>query len=265
MIKSIYSLILSVFFILAFSKLGFAQDVNDVAENIVDSTESLPGLIAALSYLGGLIIAVTAIFKLVDHVNNPSQTPLSVPVIRFLIAGALFSLPIIAEATWTTINGGAATNFDPMTNGNNSLIGSLSAFVGLATIASTLGTNFNAMLDNIMGAVDQIPGLVAAVGYLLGLVIMVSALYKTRDHVENPTQVPLKDAVIRYITAGALFALPAVFEAMYVYCRYRNGLLGNDYRNSRRCKLPSLVRGALWYTVRRSLHWPWNHRWWRDL
>lgn len=214
--KSICSLFLSVFFVLGFSKLGHAQEVNDIGQSIVDSTAALPGLVAALAYLGGLVIGVTAIFKTVDHVNNPSQTPLSVPVIRFLIAGALFGLPIIAEAAWVTINGaGPETDFDPITNGNNSIIGTFSAFMGLATMASALGTNFNTILNEIMDSIDQIPGLVAAIGYMLGLVITVSALYKTRDHVENPSQVPLKDAVMRYITAGALFALPTVFEAMY--------------------------------------------------
>ena len=88
------------------------------------------------------------------------------------------------------------------------MIGGLSALI-------SFGTNANAIMESMMGSVEFMPGLIAAVSYLLGLVIAVSALYKTRDHVEDPNRVPLKDSVIRYITAGALFALPTVFEAMY--------------------------------------------------
>ncbi len=216
MTKNLYSLILSVFFILGFSKLGFAQDINDVASSMVDSASSLPGFVAGLAYLGGLIVGVTAIFKLVDHVNNPTQTPLSVPVIRLLIAGSLFGLPIFAEAVWVTINGaGAETNFDAGANSLTSPMNIFFAAPAFVSLAAGLDANWNAMMGHILAAVDEIPGLVGAVGYLLGLVIMVSALYKTRDHVENPSQVPLKDAVIRFIIAGALFALPTVFEAMY--------------------------------------------------
>jgi hypothetical protein len=217
--KSIYSLFLGVFFTLALSKLGYAQDVNDVAENVVSSTASLPGLIAALSYLSGLVIGVVAIFKIIDHVNNPTQTALSVPVIRILLAGALFGLPIFAEAALATLQPNAQTAgnvfFDPQDD-SATVLTWFAGIAGMATMLTTIGTNFNSLLFRILLAIDDLPGLVAAVAYLLGLVILVSALYKTRDHVENPSQVHLKDAVIRYLTAGALFALPTIFQAMYV-------------------------------------------------
>ncbi|MCK5383928.1 MAG: hypothetical protein KAJ29_00035 [Alphaproteobacteria bacterium] len=214
--KSLYSLIFGVFFVLLFSKLGYAQTVDDVGQNIVDSAASLPGLLAALCYLGGLIVAVIAIFKTVDHVNSPTQTPLSVPVIRYLLAGALFGLPIIFEAAWVTINGpGAETDFDPISNDNAHTFITFWAFLGTMTLTTWVGITFNSILGQIMASVEGMPGLVAAVGYLLGIVISVSALYKTRDHVEDPSRVPLKDAVIRYLTAGALFAMPTVFDAMY--------------------------------------------------
>jgi len=215
--KSLYSLFLGIVFVLAFSKFGYAQEINDIGDDMVESASALPALIAALCYLSGLVIGVTAVFKTVDHVNNPTQTPLSTPVIRFLLSGALFGLPIVAEAVWVTFNGqGATVGFDPMSDGNAAIMPMLSNLAGKVTLATALDANVNAIMTEIMDSIDGMPGLVAAVGYLLGLVIMVSALYKTRDHVENPSQVPLKDAVIRYLTAGALFALPAVFEAMYV-------------------------------------------------
>ncbi len=214
--RSLYSLFFGVVFVLTFSRLGFAQDINDVGESIVDSTAALPGLIASLSYLGGLVVGVVAIFKIIDHVNNPTQTPLSVPVIRILLSGALFGLPIFTEAVWVTINGpGAAVGFDPQSDSQASLVTWLSTLGGLLSVITSVNTNFNSLMLSIMNSIDEMPALISAVAYLLGLVILVSALYKTRDHVENPSQVPLKDAVIRYLTAGALFALPAVFRAMY--------------------------------------------------
>ena len=209
--KNLFSLLLVVFIVLAFSEPGFADDFNDVGGNITFSIKSLPGLLAALAYLSGLIVAVTAIFKTVDHVNNPTQTPISVPVIRFFLASGLFGLPIIAEAVSTTINGGSATDFDPQTEAYtifNDLLGGVSTYM-------SFGTNVNSVMENMVDSVEFLPGFVSAIGYLLGLVIMVSALYKTRDHVEDPNRVPLKDAVIRYLTAGALFALPTIYDAMY--------------------------------------------------
>ena len=38
---------------------------------------------------------------------------------------------------------------------------------------------------------------------------------KIKDHVENPTQTPLKDGAVRLLCGGALFALPIIMEAMF--------------------------------------------------
>lgn len=205
------SMFLGLFFSVIFVNTAFAQDFNDVGQNMVNSTTSLPGFLAAFAYMGGLIMGVSAIFKTVDHVSNPNQTPMSTPVIRFLLGGALFALPIIFEAAFVTIGGNAAITFDPTTEAATYLNGLVAGVSGIISF----GTNFNGILENLIDSVDIMPGLVAAVAYLLGAVIAVSALYKTRDHVEDPNRTPLKDAVIRYITAGALFALPIVYEAMY--------------------------------------------------
>ncbi len=191
---------------------AFAQDVNDIFENVVDSTTYLPSIISSLAFLSAILIGVTAIFKTIEHVNNPSQVPLSVPVVRFLIGGGLFSLPIIVEAAINTINGGSIATFDPL--GEYSVLYGASSMIGFVTGYLTIG-NVNSILNSIMNSMGEIPGMVAAVAYLLGLVMVVSAIYKTRDHVEDPDRIPLKDVVIRYLTAGMLFALPTIFSAMY--------------------------------------------------
>ncbi len=211
MVKKNISVLFGVLFYFLLSGDVFAQDVNDIAQNIVGSTARLPGLITALTFLSAIIICVTAILKTIDHVSNPTQTPIRVPVIRFLIGGALLSLPIIVEATLFTINGGSITNFNPFTT--FSIFGA-SRLVGLVTGYLSFG-NFNSILNSIMLSMGQIPGMVSSVAYLLGLVMAVSAIYKTRDHVEDPDRIPLKDVVIRYLTAGMLFGLPTIFNAMF--------------------------------------------------
>lgn len=193
------------------SSFAFAQDANDVAGNIVDSVSLLPGLVAGFLYLSGVLFAINGIFRTIEHVTNPRDNPLRVPIVRFLIGGALFSFPIVLEAVVTAINGGTATTFDPTTE-MITLVNAL--FTDINAIFS-LNTNINGVFNNISSSIDQIPGLISAVSYLLALVIAASALYKTRDHVEDPKQFPLKDAVIRYLLAGSLLALPTVYEAMY--------------------------------------------------
>jgi hypothetical protein len=38
---------------------------------------------------------------------------------------------------------------------------------------------------------------------------------KIKDHVENPSQTPLKDGAIRLLAGGALFAIPIISDAMF--------------------------------------------------
>ena len=74
--------------------------------------------------------------------------------------------------------------------------------------------NFSKISSNITKSIQDLPGLLAAMSYLFGILIGVLGIMKIKDHVENPTQTPLKDGAIRLAAGGALFALPIMFEAM---------------------------------------------------
>nr|MBP7722755.1 hypothetical protein [Alphaproteobacteria bacterium] len=67
------------------------------------------GLLAALSYLFGILLAVLGIMKIKDHVENPSQTHLKDGAIRLLAGGALFAIPIVSEAMFSTVGVGTAS------------------------------------------------------------------------------------------------------------------------------------------------------------
>lgn len=187
----------------------------DVAENIVDSASDLPALLSALSYLMGILLGVLAIFKTVEHVTNPNQTPLRVPLVRFFVGGALFALPMVFETVTTAFDGGAPTAFDPTQSGVD-FMNDMNAILGIISVFSAVGTNFDAILVNIDTFIDDLPALVSALGYLLGIVLATSGVLRIKEHVEEPERVTLKEPVIRLLTAGALFALPSVFEAMYI-------------------------------------------------
>lgn len=190
-----------------------AQTVNDVAANITKSVRFLPSSIAAIAYLSGIIMALWGVTKTIDHVTNPTQTPIRMPVIRFLVGGALFSLPIIVEAAYITING---DSFFSAYSPQQMLIADFGTFMSGLSGSMFFGNNINSLMQNVVGSIDLLPALVSATAYLLGLLLAVSALYKARDHIDDPSRVTLKEPVIRIITAGALFAMPTLFEAMYV-------------------------------------------------
>lgn len=73
---------------------------------------------------------------------------------------------------------------------------------------------FSSIGDNIIQSIQDLPGLLAALAYMFGVLLGTLGIMKIKDHVENPTQTALKDGAIRLAAGGALFALPIVFEAM---------------------------------------------------
>lgn len=203
-----------------------AADINDIADNAIASTQQLPGLVSALSYALGLLLGVLGVLKLKDHVENPTQTPLRTGFIRLIAGGALMALPIIYEAARETI-GNDAMSFDAF-----SIVNSIGSLFGIASgipILGALVNDFNFILQNIIDSISNTPGIVSAVGYLLALVIGVQGILKAKDHVENPDQTALRESVVRLLTAGALFALPTVFNAMFVTISGGGGGLGGIF------------------------------------
>lgn len=81
--------------------------------------------------------------------------------------------------------------------------------------AAFAGTaSFNNIATNINTSIQDLPGLLTALSYLFGIILGVLGVMKIKDHVENPSNTPLKDGAIRLAAGGALFALPIIFDAM---------------------------------------------------
>jgi len=76
------------------------------------------------------------------------------------------------------------------------------------------GADFSDIASNITTSIEELPGLLTGVSYLLGILFGVLGILKIKDHVEQPTSVQLKDGAIRLAAGGGLFALPIVYEAM---------------------------------------------------
>lgn len=94
------------------------------------------------------------------------------------------------------------------------LVASAALVAVMASSPAFAGNNFNNIAQNITNSISDFPTLLSALSYLFGLLLGVLGVMKVKDHVENPTQTPLKEGAIRLAAGGALFALPIMFEAM---------------------------------------------------
>jgi hypothetical protein len=216
----------------SFATLNFNQILN----NIVTSFSDAPALISGIGYLLALLLGVSGILKLREHVDSPQNVSLREPVIRFLVGGALFAMPAVFHALQETITGscgmicGITTVLDQilgvlfggtgmLTSGcspTSLLMGLGGPIVGL--IGSLFGLGSNPTVgDAICKAVMSsyaLPAFLNACAYLFGIVLGLWGLMKLKDHVLSPHQVSIWEPTSRLMAAGLFFALPYVINVV---------------------------------------------------
>jgi len=69
------------------------------------------------------------------------------------------------------------------------------------------------VICNVMDDMQDAPGFITALAYMVGLLFGVWGLFKLKDHVINPNQTPLSDSIKRFVAGGALFTLPLITQA----------------------------------------------------
>lgn len=79
--------------------------------------------------------------------------------------------------------------------------------------AQTNGTDIATIADNMSTQLGAVPTVLSWMAYLCGAGLGMAGVFKLRQHVDNPTQVSMKDGLIRLGAGGGLIALPVMISA----------------------------------------------------
>ena len=172
-------------------------NISDVICNVMDASSTLPGFLTAIGYISGLILTISGLFKLKDHVLNSNNTPLSDSMKRFLAAGALFTLPLITQATQNMLTDGSTS------------MSRVSAYAGYA------GSN-GAGLDSILVALfadiyAPLISIILGFAYLAGIILVmvgISRIIKTAQ--DGPRGPAGMGTIMTFVIAGVLFSLSTI-------------------------------------------------------
>lgn len=91
---------------------GDGKTLGDVAGNVRDTMNSVAQLITAVSYVAGVGFALMGMLKLKAHKDQPTQVPLSQPMVLLAIAAGLVFLPSLIKSAGATVWGSGAENAD---------------------------------------------------------------------------------------------------------------------------------------------------------
>lgn len=86
---------------------GEGASLGTVAANITESMDNVAKLIVAGSYVAGVAFALMGMLKFKAHKDNPTQVPLSQPIVLLAIAAGLVFLPSLIGSAGSTVWAGA--------------------------------------------------------------------------------------------------------------------------------------------------------------
>lgn len=98
---SIFSL-----FIISDLALAGGSDIGGLADNVTSNIQAIAKLITAASYVAGVGFALAGMVKFKAHRDNPTQVPLSAPIVLLAVAAGLVFLPSIIGTAGETVFGG---------------------------------------------------------------------------------------------------------------------------------------------------------------
>jgi hypothetical protein len=177
----------------------------DLMVNIIGSTAGLVEIFDYFAYTTGILLCLISIFKFKDHVDNPSGTPLSAGVKRFIAGGMFLSLPFMETVVQTTAYGGlvgGAVGTDGAAGGDK--ISSSNMIYGGMITSGGLDQMVVDFMSDIAGPFEM---LLTAFTYIMatGLLILgISRLTKRMD--EGPRGPAGVGTIMTFITSGVLFA-----------------------------------------------------------
>lgn len=101
----------------------FADTLGDLATNVLGTLEPITKLLTAGAYVGGVTFFIVAVFQFKQHKDNPTQTPLSKPMMILAMSSALIFLPSFIGAVSESIFGKSGSaepgGFQPGSSGGS--------------------------------------------------------------------------------------------------------------------------------------------------
>lgn len=167
-----------------------------IVTNIRNSVSEFPKLYAVFCYIFGLFLAVSAILKFKNHVDDARSESLRAPVVRLIIGGVLLSFPTVMEAMIQMIGESAA------------------AEGAQSNLPSGGGIGLGLVIDNFTQSLKSPQRLFAVIAYLFGVGFGIAAAIEFIKTADSPGNNPIRKPVMLTITASALLAAPAVLKAL---------------------------------------------------
>jgi hypothetical protein len=221
--------------------------VGGIMITIVNHSNALTQLINMTGWIAGAYCAITGIYKFKEHVDNPAQTPLHVPMRRVIGGGLFLSLPFVAEVLRGSLFGGLGYG------DNNAYADALATGDGTAGGLDTMVLN---VMNDIAGPIEF---LLTFFTYLSACILLVVGINRlTRKMEEGPRGPAGFGTIMTFITAGALFSMGdmigtfanSVFGTMDgAHSLTRASLVGIDLDDDAAERVQNVIQAVMYFVL----------------
>jgi len=207
-IRLMFFVVIMSLFMMSDSYAQTSDKLGDVITRLYTSFGDFPKILTVISYMSGLLMAITGIFKFKDHVDNP-QNPLSAGVKRFLAGGMMLSLPYMARIVEGSLMG---------SGGEDAVIGTTKHTLTTASAGALDGMVYS-FIGDIYEPVVALLRVFTYLSAIIFLIVGISRLIKTsQDGPKGPTGM---GTIATFLVSGALFSAGGMMGA------FTTSLFGN--------------------------------------
>jgi hypothetical protein len=209
-IRHFYKIIsLSVVALLVITTEAHAQTLGRVIFNTAVSFHYVPILLQSVAYISGIFLAASGVFKFKDHVDHPSQHPLSAGVKRFLAGGMMLTAPYMMRVLRGTLFN---VSNQPLAKTDHH------------PVSVVAGGGMDQMIYNLVADISgPMSYLLTVFTYLAAICLLLVAISRlTKTAQEGPRGPAGTGTIVTFLVAGALFSSGSMLGS------FSSSLFGNS-------------------------------------
>jgi uncharacterized membrane protein YeiB len=186
---------------LAQQTVSTATNLDEQMITLSRQVGTLPKLVAIASYAIGTFFTIRAILALKRYVSDPDENPIN----AFLSYGAIGSLLIVLPYSIVVVSNTFAMRF-PTVESSQKTFENESAYQKSG--AESVDNLFTSLSSNFV----PMAKVLAIFAYVMAAAIMFVGLLHLKNYGDDPSQVPVRSIVMKFVLAAMLVSLPFAMQ-----------------------------------------------------
>ncbi len=194
---------------IAFAQGGAPADSKALITKLAGESAAGPQLIAVVCYVVGVFYTLRALFALKNYITNADENPIN----SFLSYGAIGSLLLFTPYSIALVAQSLGMRF-PTVISSQDTFEDETGFKGYHFSDQDSGstTSLEAVFSSLSVEFIPLSKTIAVFAYVIAAVILLVGLLHLKNYGDDPSQVPIRSIMIKFVLASMLISLPFAMQ-----------------------------------------------------